>query len=66
MMARMEESTTQAVGRAAFAAGVQGLIVPSKPDPTGINVLIFPQNLTGPVSMEVLNPELLKKLGRRS
>jgi RES domain-containing protein len=66
VMARMDESTTQAVGRAACAAGLQGLVVPSKPDPGGTNVLIFPENLTILSAMAVLNPELLKKLGKPS
>ena len=64
VMAKKQEATSQAVGRAAFAAGLQGLILPSKPDPKGKNVLIFPENLTGSCVLELLNPGLLARLGR--
>ena len=66
VMGRMEEPTAQAVGRAAFTAGLQGLIVPSRPDPNGTNVLIFPERLTADCTLEVLNPDLLENLGKPS
>ncbi len=58
------EATAQAMGRAAFSAGLQGLIVPSKPDPTGTNMLIFPRNLTSTCELTVLNPKDLERLGK--
>ncbi len=66
IMERGYESTSQALGRAAFQTGLNGLIVPSKPDPTGSNFLIFPENLTSKCRMRVLNPKLLDKLGKAS
>lgn len=64
VMARNDEATAQAVGRAAFAAGLQGLIVPSKPDAAGTNVLIFPESLSKSCVLEVLDPLSLEKLGK--
>ena len=39
------ESLTQAVGRAAFNAGLEGLIVPSAVSPNEANMVVFPANL---------------------
>ena len=64
LMARGEMSSSQAMGRAAFEAGLQGLIVPSKPDPTGVNLLIFPERLTRKCRLKVLNAAELDKLGK--
>jgi RES domain-containing protein len=64
IMARGDESTTQALGRAAFHAGLQGLVVKSKPDTRGKNVLIFPESLTTQDVLSVLNPDLLDGLGK--
>lgn len=64
LMSRNLESASQSLGWAAFAAGLQGLRVPSKPDPAGVNILIFPENLTSTCSLEVLNADDLDKLGR--
>jgi len=61
-----DEATTMAMGRAAFEAGIQGLLVVSKPDPAGVNLLVFPENLDSNCQMEVINPELLEKLGKPS
>ena len=58
------ESMSQAMGRAAFEAGLEGLLVPSKPDLTGTNIMIFPQRLTVNSRVEVLEPKLLEKLGK--
>lgn len=64
VMGRGEEAAGQAVGRAAFVVGFQGILVPSKPDPAGMNVLLFPQRLTTKCTLEVMNAHLLEKLGR--
>ncbi len=39
------ESTSQAVGRAAFLARLEGLIVPSHASRKGYNAVLFPENL---------------------
>ena len=64
LMARGEESASQAIGRAIFKAGLQGLLVPSKPEPNGINLLVFPDHLTKKCRLEVLNAAELDKLGK--
>jgi RES domain-containing protein len=66
VMERGEEPTTQAMGRAALKAGLKGLIVPSKPHPKGVNLIVFPDALEGANVLEVLNPKELKKLGKRA
>lgn len=58
------ESVTQALGRAAVAAGFDGLRVPSKPDPRGINLVIF-RGGGGGASVVLLNPQELERLGRQ-
>jgi RES domain-containing protein len=63
-LAKNLESASQAVGWAAFTAGFQGFKVPSKPDPKGTNVLVFPENLTRTCRLEVLNADALEKLGK--
>jgi RES domain-containing protein len=42
---RGRESTSQAIGRAAWLARLEGLIVPSQACPKGSNVVLFPDNL---------------------
>lgn len=64
LMVRRKEAGSQAVGRAAFAAGIQGLSVPSRPAPGGVNLLVFPENLTRRCRVEVLNASDLEKLGK--
>ncbi len=64
--ARSIESASQAVGRAAYTAGLQGLIVPSKPVPKGSNLLVFPESLPNRSCLTVENPEELDKLGKRA
>jgi RES domain-containing protein len=64
MMARNVEPASQAVGWAAFAAGFQGVRVPSRPDPMGTNLLVFPELLVKGSRLEVLNADELDKLGR--
>lgn len=64
VMGRGDEPTTQAIGRAAFDAGLQGLLVPSKPSPAGKNLVLFPERFTTRTCVAVLNPELLETLGK--
>lgn len=66
IMVRGDEATSQAIGRAAYQAGVQALLVPSKPDPNGVNLLVFPEHLAKKSQLEVLNPDDLDKLGKTS
>lgn len=40
-----EESITQAIGRAAFGSGLEGLVVPSAPAAGARNLVLFPDNL---------------------
>lgn len=39
------ESLTQSIGRAAFEAGLEALLVPSAADPSGTNLVVFPARL---------------------
>jgi RES domain-containing protein len=64
LLSRNRESASQTVGWAAYAAGFQGLKVPSKLDPNGANVLVFPETLTKTCRLEVMNADVLDKLGR--
>jgi RES domain-containing protein len=64
LMARNIEAASQTLGWAAYAAGFQGLKVPSKPDPKGENFLVFPESLTKTCRLEVINADELDKLGR--
>lgn len=51
------ESVTQAVGRACYDAGFEGLIVPSQADsPKGVNVVIFPEKLLQADSLRLETP----------
>jgi RES domain-containing protein len=58
------ESASQALGRAAFEAGLQGLLIPSKPDPTGQNLIVFRENLAESCRFHLVNADELDKLGR--
>ncbi len=40
-----DESCTQAIGRAAFELGLQGILVPCSPAPGEINLVAFPDHL---------------------
>jgi RES domain-containing protein len=53
------EAVTQAVGRAAFEAGLEALLVPSAPDPGGGNLVIFPARLARSSRLEVERGRLL-------
>jgi RES domain-containing protein len=45
LQSRGWESTSQAVGRAAYTAGLEGLLVPSHASPEGGNLVAFPDRL---------------------
>lgn len=62
--ARSEESASQAFGRASFANGLQGIIVPSKPARNGANLLVFPDTLSRNHCLEVQNAHELDRLGK--
>jgi RES domain-containing protein len=47
---RGDEALTQAIGRLAWEAEWEGLLVPSAADHDGVNLVIFPSNLTPPDS----------------
>lgn len=64
IMSRGAEATPQAIGRAAFEAGFHGLIVPSKPDPKGRNLLVFPDVLSVAERIDVLDADALDTLGK--
>jgi RES domain-containing protein len=64
LMAGGVEPGSHAVGAAASAAGIQGLMVPSKPAPGGVNLVVFPENLDRHCHLEVLNAKDLEKLGK--
>jgi RES domain-containing protein len=64
LMSKNMESASQALGWAAYAAGFQGIKVPSKPDPNGANVLVFRESLTKQCRLEVMKAADLDKLGR--
>ena len=54
------EALTQAIGRLVWDAVWEGLIVPSAPDPRGVNLIVFPGNLVPPESyFLILNREEL-------
>ena len=44
-MEEEREAITQAIGRAAFERGLEGLLVFSAPDPAGRNLVLFPARL---------------------
>lgn len=57
------EILAQAFGRLAAASGVQGLIVPAKPDPSRSNLVIYPPNLDGASVLEIYGKDLLPPPG---
>jgi RES domain-containing protein len=62
---RGQESMTQSLGRAALVAGMDGLRVPSKPDPNGVNIVIFRRGGSNSgTTVTLLNPDALKALGK--
>jgi RES domain-containing protein len=50
----MREPMSQAIGRAAFAAGIEVLLVPSSADRAGANVVVFPDLLSPGSRLTVL------------
>jgi RES domain-containing protein len=64
IMRQGKESTSQALGRVAYQAKIQGLIVPSNAFPGGKNLLVFRDNLSPEDELRVLDPEKLDKLGK--
>jgi len=58
------EALTQAIARAAFAVGFEGLIVPSTAAREGINIVVFPTRLGAASRLEVRNPDDLDVLIR--
>lgn len=55
--ARGEESISQAVGRAVFEAGFEGLIAPSGVNWSGRNVVVFLENLGPRSDMEAVDED---------
>ena len=54
------ESLTQAVGRLAFEAGAEAVVVPSSADREGANLVVFPGNLRAPGSrLRIVNRDQL-------
>jgi RES domain-containing protein len=54
------EALTQAIGRLAYRAGIEGLLVPSAARKEGINLILFPANLEAPRAwLRILNKETL-------
>jgi RES domain-containing protein len=62
---RGREALTQAVGRLAWEAGWEGLLVPSSADAGGVNLVVFPGNVVPPdsylliVNRDQLPPRLM-------
>ena len=55
-----QEAFTQAIGRLAWIAGWQALLVPSMPYPGGVNLVIFPDNLPAlGSSLHIINADEL-------
>lgn len=53
-----DESWTQAIGRGAFEARFEGLLVPSARDrPRGINLVVFPTNLRPGSKIDIIGKE---------
>ena len=55
-----DESWTQAIGRGAYVAGFEGLLVPSAQDrPDGVNVVLFPDRLRRGSKIVILGADQL-------
>jgi len=50
-----QESLTQAIGRAAHAAGLEAVLVPSSAFKTGKNLVWFPENLEQGSTVNIQN-----------
>lgn len=55
------EALTQAIGRCAYAADLEGIIVPSSRAPAGRNIVIFPQRRLKGSSLKIENVRDLPK-----
>jgi len=51
---RGEESLSQAIGRAAYSAGAEGILAPAAADRMGTNVVVYPEGLAAGSMMEVV------------
>jgi RES domain-containing protein len=58
-MAAGNVAFTQLLGQAAVDIGIEGLLVPSAADPSGENIVAFPQNCKTPNSVVVLTADKL-------
>ena len=58
---RGQETLGQALGRALFSLGIQGVIAPSAVDKRTRSILWFPQNLDEKCNISISNKETLKK-----
>jgi RES domain-containing protein len=56
-----EEALTQALGRAAWEAALEGLLVPSAARKGGVGLVYFPDRRLPASSLEVINPEELPR-----
>jgi RES domain-containing protein len=52
-----KEALTQALGRLAFELAWEALVVPSAARTNGINLILFPDNLSGASSMQIVNAD---------
>jgi len=59
--ARDEEAVTQAIGRAVYAAGLEGLLVPSAARPGGRGLIFFPDNRSPGSVLTIVNPHELPR-----
>lgn len=56
-----KEALTQALGRAAYVAGFEGILVPSAARPEGSNLVLLLENLVAPSTAVILNADQLPK-----
>jgi hypothetical protein len=59
LQAQGEEALTQAVGRAAWEARLEGLLVPSAARPGGVNLVYFPERKLPESSLTIIHQESL-------
>lgn len=53
------EALTQAIGRAAYEARLEAILVPSSARKTASNIVVFPQNLDQSSILQPINPQRL-------
>ena len=53
------EALTQLLGRRTHETGCEGLLVPSAARKGGANLIVFPDNLTSPSRIEIINIDQL-------